>query len=151
MTLTDEQKTQVAAWISEGAKPADVQTRLEKEFGVRVTYMDVRFLIDDLKVAMKDPEPEPPPVEPAAPSPLAAPDAPGGGAGKVRVVVDEITRPGAVVSGKVTFSDGINAAWYLDQYGRLGLVADDPAYRPSQSDAAEFQMALEQELQKLGM
>ena len=50
MVLTDEQKQAVTAWIEEGAKPADVQGRLEKEFGLRMTYMEVRFLIDDLKV-----------------------------------------------------------------------------------------------------
>ena len=29
--------------------------------------------------------------------------------------VDQITKPGAIVSGKVTFSDGQIADWYLDQ------------------------------------
>ena len=41
MTLTDEQKKQVAAWLDEGAKPADVQTRLDTQFGIRATYMEI--------------------------------------------------------------------------------------------------------------
>jgi hypothetical protein len=67
------------------------------------------------------------------------------------VKVDEITRPGAMVSGSVTFSDGKKAGWYLDQTGRLGMVTEDPGYRPPQADVAQFQIALEQELVRMGM
>ena len=59
--------------------------------------------------------------------------------------------PGAMVSGKVTFSDGVKAAWHLDQAGRLGLAPTQPGYRPSAADLQEFQMALEQQLAKMGM
>lgn len=155
MALTDEQKNQVAAWIAEGLKPSDVQSRLESEFGLRVTYMEVRFLMDDLKLTPKDPVvPEPPkPEEPAAEalpeaSPLADPNAPAAG---VKVLVDKITRPGSVVSGHVTFSDGQVGEWYLDQMGRLGMVPPSPGYRPPDKDVAEFQIVLEQELVKLGL
>src|SRR3954464_3722609 len=94
MVLTDEQKQSVAAWIEEGAKPADVQARLEKEFNLRITYMEVRFLIDDLKVMPKDPPPPPEPPKPEEPesaappepSPLDEPDLLGAaGSGKVAV------------------------------------------------------------------
>jgi hypothetical protein len=157
MVLTDEQKKSVAAWIEEGAKPADVQARLEKEFDIRMTYMEVRFLIDDLKVMPKDPVPPPEPpkpaepeaAEPAEPSPFEEPEL-AAGSGKVAVKVDDITRPGAMVSGRATFSDGKTSEWYLDQYGRLGMIPSDPGYRPPQADVAEFQAALEKELMKLG-
>ena len=157
MVLTDEQKQSVAAWIEEGAKPADVQARLEKEFGLRITYMEVRFLIDDLKVMPKDPVPPPQPEKPEEPEAAAEPEmspfeepelAPGGG--KVKIKVDEIMRPGAMISGRATFSDGKTSEWYLDQYGRLGMVPGEPGYRPPQADLAEFQTALEKELVKLG-
>jgi hypothetical protein len=154
MSLTDEQKQTVATWIEAGANPAAVQSRLEAEFGLRVTYMDVRFLMDDLKLTPKDiapPEPpkpaEPTPAEPTAPAADAAP----AGSGKVAVVVDEITKPGVMVSGRVTFSDGKASEWYLDQYGRLGMVPSEPGYRPPEADVAEFQVALEKELVKLGI
>ena len=52
------------------------------------------------------------------------------GGGKVSVTVDQITKPGAIVSGKVTFSDGQNAEWYLDQAGRLGVVPKQQGYKP---------------------
>jgi hypothetical protein len=68
----------------------------------------------------------------------------------VSVTVDQLTKAGALVSGKVTFSDGKQADWYLDQAGRLGLVPQQPGYRPPASDVQEFQMALETELGRLG-
>jgi hypothetical protein len=80
--------------------------------------------------------------------PKSAP--PAGGPGKVTLSVDQLTRPGAVVSGKVTFSDGNTAAWQIDQSGRLGLVPPRPGYQPPASDVQPFQMALEAELSKLG-
>ena len=64
--------------------------------------------------------------------------------------MDELTRPGAVVSGKVTFSDGNTAAWQIDQLGQLGLIPTKAGYRPPAADAQSFQMALEDELSKLG-
>ena len=45
-----------------------------------------------------------------------------------------LTLAGAVISGKVTFSDGEKADWYLDQTGRLGLGPQKQGYRPPASD-----------------
>ena len=126
------------------------------------------MLVDDLKLMPKDPEPAKPAepvltgavVPPAAgvPSPADRPGAPGpipapsaGGPGRVSLSVDQLTRPGAVVSGKVTFSDGNTAAWHIDQTGQLGLIPTKPGYRPPASDVQSFQMALETELSKLGL
>jgi hypothetical protein len=119
--------------------------------------------VDDLKLIPKDVEP-PKPVEsvltapagapspPARPGPAAPkPAPPGPGAGGVSVSVDQIARPGALVSGKVTFSDGMTAVWQLDEMGRLGLAPQQPGYRPPASDLQEFQAALESELSKLGL
>lgn len=159
MQLTAEQQTIARQWIADGLKLSDFQKRLEAEFGLKLTYMEVRFLVDDLKILPKDPEPpkkEELPVatpagQPAAPvSPLAATaDAPVAGA--VKVSVDAVTRPGTMVSGRVTFSDGQAGSWYVDQYGRPGLVPDTKGYRPAQADIQDFQVALEGELAKLGM
>ena len=59
-------------------------------------------------------------------------------------------RPGALASGKVTFSDAKSADWYLDQTGRLGLVPKEQGYKPSQDDLMDFQMELQNELARLG-
>ena len=65
--------------------------------------------------------------------------------------VDQIARPGAIVSGKVTFSDGQKAEWYLDQTGRLGVLPAQQGYKPSAADVQEFQMALQEQLQRMGL
>ena len=164
MNLTEEQRQRVSVWISEGAKLSEIQNRLASELGVKLTYMEARFLVDDLKLVPKDPE-RPKVVEPPvgakpadkladkavpAPGPLDDDLAPLPSSGKVSVVVDQITRPGAIVSGKVTFSDSQTADWYLDQTGRLGVVAKQQGYKPSAPDLQDFQIALQQELAKLG-
>ncbi len=151
MNLTEEQRQRVTAWILQGAKLAEVQNRLQSEFGIKLTYMETRFLMDDLKVTPKDPEPPKVPETKIADekkSPLKKESAPAPGG--VSVSVDQIARPGAIVSGKVTFSDGQNADWYLDQTGRLGVVPAQQGYKPSQSDVQEFQTALQSELAKMG-
>ncbi len=163
MNLDDAQRKKVAEWLAEGLKLSEIQGRLDKELGLRLTYMEVRFLVDDLKLTPKDVEPpkplpaalggatpapaggKPPIAPPAAPEP-----APGAAASGVTVTVDQLTRAGALVSGKVTFSDGNKADWYMDQTGRLGLSVQQPGYRPPAEDVQEFQMALERELSKLG-
>ena len=155
MNLDETQRQKVMTWIEEGLQPADIQKRLGEEFGVKLTYMEVRFLLADLDLKPKDKEVAPA----AAPTPSADPAAattPVGDAtegalgGAVSVSVDQLTRPGAVVSGKVTFSDGKGAEWYLDQMGRLGLLPKEKGYKPPQSDLMEFQTALQDQLAKLG-
>jgi hypothetical protein len=164
MKLSEEQRQAVARWISEGAKLSEVQNRLAAEFGVKLTYMEARFLVDDLKLTPKDPEPPKvvaPPAAPAAKPPVAAPVPPPAGAlpaadevlppaSKVTVSVDQITKPGALISGKVKFSDGQLADWYLDQGGRLGVAPKQPGYKPAAADVQDFQLALQQEMAKLG-
>ena len=165
MNLDEAQRQKVVEWIGQGLKLAEIQNRLISELHVTMTYMEVRMLVDDLKLTPKDPEPakhsdtvlSPSAGMPAAGSPLAGPGSPmpkpaqpAGVPGKVNLSVDQITRPGAVVSGKVTFSDGNTAAWQIDQTGQLGMVPPTPGYRPPASDVQPFQMALEAELSKLG-
>ena len=117
---------------------------------LRMTYMDVRFLIDDLEIDI--PEPPKPAVEEVAPDanlnpePEVAPTPEG-----VSVVVDKLTRPGAVVSGQVTFSDGQKAGWLLDQTGQLGLDGAPKDYRPSDTDLADFQTKLKASLHQAGL
>ncbi len=148
MNLDETQRQAVTTWINDGLKLAEIQKRLESDFGLRVTYLEVRLLVDDLKLKPKDPPP--PPAKPVAPEPAA--DLPPGlpASGGVSVTVDQLTRPGALVSGKAKFSDGKTAEWFLDQAGRLGLAAGEKGYKPPAADLQEFQIALQSELQKLG-
>jgi hypothetical protein len=154
MNLTDAQREQVAQWINSGAKLSDIQNRLFSELGLKLTYMEVRFLVDDLKLVPKDPEPPKPVAPPADPktavNPLPLPDEPKPTLGGVNVTVDHIAKPGTVVSGKVTFSDGQTADWYLDQTGRLGVVPKVTGYKPAAADVQQFQTALQSELARMG-
>src|SRR5689334_12029302 len=56
MNLDEAQRKKVAAWIAEGLKLSEIQNRLASELDVRLTYMDVRLLVDDLKLTPKDQE-----------------------------------------------------------------------------------------------
>lgn len=151
MNLNEEQRKRVSAWIAEGLKLSEIQKRLESELGLKLTYLDTRLLIDELRLVPKDAEPPAPPKDLAAKVPPPKTPAESAVPGGVSVKVDAVTRPGAVVSGKVTFSDGNTADWYLDQMGRLGLVPQQQGYRPSPADLQTFQEQLQQELQSLGL
>lgn len=159
MKLDDAQKQKVSQWIEEGLSLSKIQDKLSSEFGLRMTYMEVRFLIDDLGVKVKDAPKETPaelppgktqPPPAAAPAQTGTPGAEDRPASGVSVTVDQVTRPGALVSGKVKFSDGKSADWYLDQMGRLGLAPKEQGYKPSQEDLMDFQAELQNELARQG-
>jgi hypothetical protein len=165
MNLDEAHKRAVADWVARGQKLAEIQKRLADELGVRLTYMEVRMLVDDLKLTLKDADP-PKTVEVSGTvaSGTAAPQEAAedtvetgpekemlpGGARNVSVKVDQLARPGAMVSGSVTFSDGNSATWYLDQLGRLGLAPKQQGYKPPAADLQVFQMQLQNELAKMG-
>lgn len=151
MELQDHQKDKVRQWAAAGAGLSEIQKRLSEELGVTMTFMDVRFLVLDLGVEIRDTqsrtekEAEAVPVEEDPAESLAA-DVDGG----VRVEVDRVVKPGALVSGSAVFSDGVHATWMLDQMGRLALQGPSAEYRPSPEDIEAFQQALQQELAKRG-
>ncbi len=58
MSLTPEQKATVATWVSAGDNLSAVQKKLFEQFKVTLTYRDVRFLVDDLDLTLKDPAPK---------------------------------------------------------------------------------------------
>lgn len=169
MNLSQEQLSQVASWVGDGAGLSEVQRRIHDEFGVKMTYMEVRFLVLDIGAAVKDKE-EPRPKEPAPAAPQvedgdtpadeAAPDPDGMppdaapqdapdplGASNVSVELDKIVRAGAAMSGTVTFSDGVTGSWILDAYGRLALTkVSQPGYQPSAKDLQSFQLELQRKL-----
>lgn len=194
MTLTPEQKQTVASWVAAGDNLSAVQKKLIEQFKISMTYRDVRFLVDDLNLELKDPAPKVDTTDvtkaqaakPAAPVPEKKgfidklkekvgigeteaedealppedefgpdgtedlPDAAPAGAGSVKVELDRIVRPGAVVSGSVTFSDGVSGKWALDQYGRLMLDTGQKGYQPSAPDVQAFQRELQTQLQRQG-
>ncbi len=147
MSLTDDQKAAIARWLEAGETLSQVQSRLKSEFEISMTFMEVRFLIDDLNLELKKEPPAPAPEadadEESSPVDALSPEG-------VSVEVDSIVTPGALVSGSVRFSDGVNAKWQLDQMGRLGLSDVEPGYKPSPEDVQEFQAQLQTELRNKG-
>ena len=168
MELTEQQRQSVKEWLAAGASLADVQGNLKSEFGIALTYMDVRLLVLEIGAAVNDkpdpeeakPKPPPPPSmdddDPYADDPYAdesfndetTPD--GEQAAKVSLSLDRVMRPGAVISGTVTFSDGAKASWLIDQYGRFGLDPETPGYQPAPADMRAFQLELRAELRRHG-
>lgn len=165
MSLDENQKNSLRTWVANGLQLNDIQKKLTEEFGIKLTYMDLRFLLSDLEVTPKDAEEPEPGISPSAgnasPShpldqegdPLddwSAEDQTGAAPGKLALTIDEITRPGFAISGSVTFSDQKKAEWYIDQYGRPGINPEDPGYRPSQEDILLFQVELQKALARKG-
>jgi hypothetical protein len=158
MQLSEEQIENVKTWIRSGKSLAAVQNLLREEYKIPMTYMDVRFLVDDLGVVAEDLD-EPAIEDPEAvvdeqavskEGPTETPELVEPEAG-VHVEVDPIKRPGALLSGMVVFSDGKSMSWQLDANGQLGLLpGDDAEYRPSPEDVEAFQTELRQVLQAQG-
>lgn len=48
MELTVQQKDEVAAWFAAGASLDEIQKRVKAEFGVHMTYLDVRLMVAEL-------------------------------------------------------------------------------------------------------
>jgi len=152
--LTPDQLARVEAWAAEGANLNQIQDRLKTEFALVLTYLEARLLVAEVGVRLKDkerpvekpaePEPAPAMAEPAADAEAAGPT------GTVQLSVDAITVPGALASGKVTFSDGVAATWYVDQMGRLGLSGAPQGYQPPAGDVPVFQQQLDRALMQAG-
>ena len=143
--LTEDQKASLQRWAAEGASIADLQNRMKEEFEIGMTYMDARFMVLDLGIEIQtEKEEEVKPaggVEELKPVPT----------GFVEVTMDSIAMAGAMVSGKVTFSDGASAVWMLDAQGRPALDPDTPGYRPSEEDVMSFQKQLSELKRQKGM
>ena len=152
---SDDQKRQIAGWVNEGMGLSDIQKKINDDFGIVMTYMDVRFLVDDLNLDLIDEEEESEEKDTdeesgAADTPPSPEDTLDDSAGGVQVELDTVTPPGAMASGSVTFSDGQHKKWTLDQFGRLGLTGGEEGYKPSDEDVMEFQKQLDSALRGKG-
>lgn len=140
--LTLDQKNALTQWAVDGATMSDLQRHLKDDFGHTLTYMDTRFLILDLGIELIE---APKIVKKEVEKPALVPT------GFVTTTMDSLTLPGAMVSGKVTFSDGETGVWMLDKTGRPGLDPDTEGYRPTAEDIKEFQVQLRDLIQKSGL
>lgn len=148
MTVTAEQLEMVRQWASLGVDLNGIQKNLAAECGVHMTYMDVRFLLLDhgieiatAAVPVEEKKPEPAPEPESAPQPAAD--------GKLVVTLDELTLPGTLISGKVTFASGTRGGWQIDQLGRFAWNALEG--QPTPEELQAFQMELTQILSRGGV
>ena len=178
MELTDTQREAVASWVADGASLDEIQKRIKSEFGVHLTYLDVRLLVAELpqpeeteaggredktNKTPKTPRTEPLGMDSGTEEPLGVDDGSGEPIDEAQdsneaqavsaptVTIDALMLPGTIASGDVTFSDSKTGKWYLDQMGRLGLGNLPEGYRPSPTDAALFQQQLMGLLQARGL
>ena len=175
MQVTEDQKKAIREWIQSGADLSKIQQSLKEEFELTLTYLDTRFLLADLGLEVQQEEEEAAPEESiteeqhhSAKSNEEEPEAKpeeeesfpedpekekGDQNEKANVIltVDSLTQPQCVISGKVTFSDGKGASWYIDQLGRLGLNPDEEGYSPSEEDLEAFQVELRNVVSKEGL
>lgn len=167
--LNEIQKNAVRSWVADGSGLSSVQQRIKDEFGVSMTYMEVRLLVIELNATLQD-KPEPKPAEPEAPKAPAQPvqddfpaeepalpetersavpdDMPADGFSQssLSVTFDRVMRAGALASGEVTFSDGVTGSWFIDRFGRLSLTkVSKENYQPSREDLEAFQIELQKQ------
>jgi hypothetical protein len=153
-SLSQEQHQLIEQWAAEGANLNQIQDRLRTECSMTLTYMETRLLILELGVKIQDKPRETPPEEktdseiapPSADEVVPTPEADGG----VKVTVDDLPTPGAIVSGKASFSDGNTVDWFMDQTGRFGLRGPAPGYQPPAADIPAFQRELDTQLSVRG-
>lgn len=137
--LSPEQIQSIRDWAEEGLDLNAIQKKLHEELGLKPTFMDTRFLLQDLDIHIKQPEPAPQPDPSAA---HAAPaDAPAPLLGKTQVSVDEVTPPHALIAGKVLFKSGARGVWDIDRTGRINW--DATLGEPTADDLREFETELQ--------
>jgi hypothetical protein len=69
--------------------------------------------------------------------------------GQLVVTLDELTLPGTLISGKVTFASGTRGGWQIDQLGRFAWNALEG--QPTPEELQAFQMELTQILSRGGV
>lgn len=155
-SLTEDQISKIKAWAEEGDALADIQRKMNAEMEIKVTYLETRFMLEDLKIELK-PEPEPEKNEDEEDETegeilLDDTEATGGPEGDdASVAIDKVQRPGALVSGKVTFAGGASASWWLDQMGQLGMDPDTEGFKPNEAQMMSFQKELQAAIQQSGI
>ncbi len=138
-TVNEQQLAAIRVWAAEGADLNGIQKKLQSEFGLHLTFMEVRFLVLDhgIELATESDTVAKPTVQPeqeTADSALGEQD------GKVRIELDDLQLPGTLISGKVHFPGGAEGAWQIDQLGRLGW--SQLTGTPSPEEMQSFQQEL---------
>lgn len=145
---TKERDELIAKLLSEGVSLSDVQKQLRSEHDLNLTYMELRLIALDLEVDWSKQDAEEEQQETIDDITDVQTDDQPAGDGKTTVEVSKLVRPGALVSGDVTFKSGARAEWALDQMGRLSLNPVEGTGKPDEDDLQEFQVELQRVVQQ---
>jgi len=172
MISNQERDRFIAEQLNQGVSLSDVQKALSEQFGIRMTYLDLRMLAAGLQVDWQKQDKQVP-KQAAPPSattteaegselPVGAEDAPAEDDGVeddamadegendvsdgTTVTVSKLVRPGTSLSGDVTFASGAHGEWYIDNMGRLGLALAEGSSKPDENDIRSFQIELRKAL-----
>ena len=164
--LEQQVKAFMAEKLAAGITLSEIQSLVNAEFKLSMTYMDIRILASELEIDWQKLSPEKQSAAPAqesTPAPESAPETndatqetaepmPENAAmpdlSTTTVEVSKLARPGMMFSGSATFANGSTADWYLDNMGRLG-VDNLQGDKPSPEDIEKFQIVLQNELRKI--
>lgn len=124
MELSRQQIEKVKSWVDEGAGIGEVQGRISSEFGVSMTYMEVRFLLDDIDAQIRDrPEKTSGGLSAASDAGLSAAPSESSGSSE------------SFASGQADFVSPIGGDGVAEDGGIAENLAKNPAGDPSENSA----------------
>ena len=134
----EEIKVLIKEMLDQGLTLGEILKELDKQHGVGMTFMELKFLASEIDYDWSVPEPpeEDEPEEDEEENEVQE--------GQTVVEVNKLARPGAVLHGSVTFVSGASADWVLDQFGRLGF--ENNQGEPTQEDIEDFKLELQKTL-----
>ena len=162
--------------LNSGMSLSDLQKLLDSEYGMKMTYFELRMIVSGLRIDWDKQEKKQRPVIPTPQAPSPAPKAPApkkeasldGLAedsqplddedeeetddtddtddGNTVVTIDDSPMPGAVMSGSVKFASGASGKWMMNRMGQLGLASLDEG---SEQPTQDDLMLFQQELQSV--
>lgn len=144
MQLSPKQLDAIKEWIAKHFTLAQIQSEFKNAFDISLTYQELRMLFaeNNLEIQPKASQEKSP--QATGKDPLSEPTPPQ----SVSVTLDPIQRPGVLMGGSVTFSDGMTGTWQLDAMNRIGISPSQEHYKPSQKDLKDFQLEIQKLLQQ---
>ena len=120
MKFTDEQTSAVVDWLGQGRSLSRHQQALKVDYNLTLTYMELRFLVDDLEIPLvmmaqiSDATSEEVSEAVLEPEPVLEQSG-------VHIDVDALVLPG-LWSVEVSHFQMVKAWWQLAATGQLGLI-----------------------------
>ena len=141
VTVNEHQLEAIKAWAAEGADLNAIQKKLQSEFELHLTFMEVRFLMLDHGIELVAESEQTSEGKSSDRQEKVHQDVGTEEQGsKVRVELDDLQLPGTLFSGKAHFPGGAEGAWQIDQLWRLGW--SKLTGTPSPEEMQSFQQEL---------